>query len=471
LSTTAQSAGVVSFEQARELILDYCRHVAPPATREIALVQSLGLVLAQTVPADRDFPPFPRATRDGYAVRAADLSATPATLRVLGQIKAGAGFHGRVGAGEAVEIMTGAAVPQGADAVVMVEYTMRREAIDQVEIQRAVVTGENVVAAGAEARAGQQMLAAGTRLGPAQIAVAAACGEEKIRVYQKPRVALLSTGDELVDISETPGPQQIRNSNSYSLAAQVEAAGGEAMRLPVAPDEPRKLSTLLQAGLAADMLLISGGVSAGKFDLVEPALKRLGAEFFFTGALIQPGRPIVFGELRPQGLKPPSKNAAYGTTKARAVIRTNKNSIHGTTDGRALQRPTPGHGRSSASEIAKAAAGRAVPFFGLPGNPVSAMVTFDLFARPLLEALSGASPARLPAAKARLKKDLKTKTGLTRFLPAILEGGIDDPHVEIVPWQGSGDLLAASRANCYLVVPPDRESIPAGEIVSILMRS
>lgn len=449
LGTIAQSAGVVSFEQARERVLEYCGRVAPPAATVIPLLQGLGRVLAEPVLADRDFPPFPRATRDGYAVQAADLTATPASLRVIGQIKAGASFAGRVGSGEAIEIMTGAAVPQGADAVVMVEYTTRRPGSDQVEIQRAVVSGENLVAAGAEAKAGQHMLATGTRLGPAQIAVAAACGQRIISVYQKPRVALLATGDELVDISETPGPQQIRNSNSYSLAAQVEAAGGEAMRLPVAPDEPRKLTTLLHAGLAADMLLVSGGVSAGKFDLVEPALKSMGAEFFFTGALIQPGRPIVFGEIRFSG-------GGNGAAQSRARA----------TAERGVFEPAQPPGAAAHVHSLR----QSIPFFGLPGNPVSTMVTFDLFARPVLEALGGSTPSRLPSAKARLKKDFKTKTGLMRFLPAILEGAIGDPQVEVVPWQGSGDLLAAARANCYLVVPPDRESIAAGELVSILLR-
>lgn len=439
MSTVAQSAGVVSFEKARELVLEYCQRFPPPAATEIPLLQALGRALAEPVLADRDFPPFPRATRDGYAVRAADLKTTPVTLRVIGQIKAGASFNARVAPGEAAEIMTGAAVPSGADAVVMVEYTAHDQSNHQVEIQRPVAVGENVVAAGAEAKAGQQMLAARTRLGPAQIAVAAACGRERIQISRKPRVALLATGDELVEISETPGPQQIRNSNSYSLAAQVEAAGGEAMRLPVAPDEPRKLTTLLHAGLAADMLLVSGGVSAGKFDLVEPVLKNLGAEFFFTGALIQPGRPVVFGELR-------FDSGGNGSNKSRA-----------TGDPGGLDRFR--------------ARRTVIPFFGLPGNPVSTMVTFDLFVRPVLDALGGATPARLALAKARLKKDFKTKTGLTRFLPAILDGGVDDPQVEIVPWQGSGDLLAAARANCYLVVPPDRESIAAGDMVSVLVRS
>jgi molybdopterin molybdotransferase len=462
MSATLQSAGALSFEQARETVLKYCRQIAPPPGEEVPLLGALGRVLAEPVRADRDFPPFPRATRDGYAVRSADLKTVPATLRVVGQVKAGGSFDREVAEGEAVEIMTGAAVPEGADAVVMVEYTSTKNAAGrngapgratEVEIERASAAGENIVPAGAEARAGQEILPHGVRLGPAQIAMAAGAGQARIKTYRLPRVAILSTGDELVEVSKIPGPFQIRNSNSYSLAAQVSAAGGEPVRLPVAPDAPRKLATLLDAGLAADMLLVSGGVSMGKFDLVEQALKSLGAEFFFTGALIQPGRPVVFGQVEFQRLKPKSKTVDYGTMKARALIRTKKS-----------------EDLFPASELSVDAGSRSVPFFGLPGNPISAMVCFDLFARPVLDALGGAIPSRLSVAKARLRTAVKTKTGLTRFLPAILQGGVFDPEVEAITWQGSGDLLASARANCYLVVPPDRDSIAAGEMVSVVIR-
>jgi len=448
MHSPAQTAGILSFQEAYALVETYCRRILdrPKQAEEVPLLQSLGRVLAEPVLADRDFPPFPRATRDGYAIRAADLSAQgPISLRVVGQVKAGDSYDLPLASGEAVEIMTGAAVPQGADAVVMVEYTERktnhkghqgsqREAVseqkapddvleglgepkgnsvaiepdDLVEIKRMVSAGENVVPAGAEAKAGQELLPRGTRMGPAQIAMAAAAGSASLQVFRKPRVAILSTGDELVDVAEKPGPSQIRNSNSYSLAALVAAKGGEPVQLPIAPDEEVKLTELVREGLKADLLLLSGGVSMGKFDLVEKVLKELGAEFFFTGAMIQPGKPVVFG----------------------AVSET--------------------------------------PFFGLPGNPVSVMVTFDLFARQLVEALSGAEPSRQKSATARLKKEFKTKTGLTRFLPAILEGELYDAEIEVVPWQGSGDLLAAARANCYLVVPPDREKLAKGEMVTVV---
>lgn len=454
MPTAAQSTGVLSFEDGYELVQQHCRQIlgsrSAPA-EEVLLAQALGRVLAEPVLADRDFPPFPRATRDGFAVRAADSQKDSrngaATLRIVGQVRAGDSYDLPVAEGEAVEIMTGAAVPAGADAVVMVEYTERKiveienkpdskgheqseEPTDDrildipgdppqppekrteelVEIQRPVATGENIVPAGAEARAGQELLPRGIRLGPAQIAMAAAAGAARVKVHCKPRVAILSTGDELVDLIEKPGVSQIRNSNSYSLAALVAMYGGEPVQLPIAPDEEHKLTELVQEGLKADMLLLSGGVSMGKFDLVEQVLKNLGAQFFFTGAMIQPGKPIVFGRLG------------------------------------------------------------SVPFFGHPGNPVSVMVTFELFARQVVEALAGAEPSRLKSAKAALKKEFKTRTGLTRFLPAALTGGLNDPQVEIVPWQGSGDMLAAARANCYLVVPPDREKLEAGEMVTVLTR-
>jgi molybdopterin molybdotransferase len=456
MNTAVQSAGVLSFEDAYEVVREHCQQILKAGdrqTEEVLLMQAVGRILAESVKADRDFPPFPRATRDGFAVRADELARGLTLLRVVGQVRAGDSYDLPVATGEAVEIMTGAAVPLGADAVVMVEYTERKvqqvsyrgheepqsgssedrgsiadddqildiadhgkpspveqKTEDWVEIQRIVTAGENIVPAGAEAQAGQELLPSGVRLRSAQIALAAAAGKASMKVYRKPRVAILSTGDELVEVAEKPGPSQIRNSNSYSLAALVKECGGEAVQLPIAPDQEGKLTELIQEGLKADMLLLSGGVSMGKFDLVEQALKSLGAKFFFTGALIQPGKPVVFGEVG------------------------------------------------------------SIPFFGLPGNPVSVMVTFELFARQVVEALSGAEPERLKSAKARLRKDFKTKTGLTRFLPARLDGGLDDPEVEVVPWQGSGDMLAAARANCYLVVPPDREKLAKGEMVTVVLR-
>lgn len=403
-----------TFSQARSIVEQYASALAPSSPEMLSLLEGVGFVLAEDLRADRDFPPFPRSTRDGFAVRAADTSTEPARLRCTGELRAGASLEQsaiKVGKGEAVEIMTGAPVPEGADAVVMVEHTSR--AGDAVTLNRAVAAGENVVRAGSEARRGEVMVARGTRIHHATVAVAAAIGRADVAVHGRPRVAILATGDELVDINLPPGPNEIRNSNSYSLAAQVQAAGGEPTILPVARDEADELALLLRKGAEADLLLITGGVSMGKYDLVEQVLASFEARFLFTGAMIQPGKPVVFGELKIDG--------------------------------------------------------SVTPFFGLPGNPVSTMVTFQLFVQPVLDALSGAKPRALPFARASLRKDFSSKTGLTRFLPASLSGTHERPEVELIRWQGSGDLMAASRANCYIVVPPDKEQFVAGEMITVLM--
>ncbi len=403
---------ILSFLDARASVEEIAAQVPTPEPELFDLLAAPGRILAESVIADRDFPPFPRATRDGYAVRAADLAKFPAVLRVVGEIRAGGPVQETTTRErECAEIMTGAPVPSSADAVVMVEYTSR--AGDTVEIKRGVSAGENIVPAGAEAKRGETLLGPGTRLTAAAIAVAGSCGRHQLHVYKRPKVAILSTGDELVDVAAQPAANQIRNSNSYSLAAQVQGVGGVPVVLPIAPDEPTRLRHLIQEGLSSDLLLLSGGVSMGKYDLVEQVLAEFGAEFFFTGAEIQPGRPVVFG---------------------RAAARSGA-------------RPTC--------------------FFGLPGNPVSTMVCFELFARTMVEALGGATPRKLQFTQARLKSDVKVKTGLTRFLPAILTGEYGRTEIELVKWQGSGDMAATARSNCYLVVPPDREKLTAGEMVSV----
>jgi molybdopterin molybdotransferase len=421
---------VLTFEDARRAVeeqaaLIRANNVRPLRAESVDLLAAAGRVLAEPVLADRDIPPFPRSTRDGYAVRSADLSELPATLEMIGEIKAGEKLDRippAIGSRQTVAIMTGAPVPTGPDAVVMVEYTSQRG--KQVEITRAVAPGENIVPRGAEARAGTTLLDRGLRLNEAAIALAASVGKSRLQVYARHRVAVLTTGDEIVDIDATPGPTQIRNSNSYSLAAQIRRAGGEPVLLPVAPDELQRLRRLIEEGLNSDLLLMTGGVSMGRYDLVEQALSEMNADFFFTGAKIQPGRPVVFGKC---GAGTPARDGV-STPRARTY------------------------------------------FFGLPGNPVSTMVTFELFARPMLEALAGESPRKLIFLHARLKKEIRVKTGLKRFLPAILSGEFEHSEVELVAWQGSGDIAAIARANCYIVIPPDRECIAAGEWVAVMMR-
>ena len=410
----AEPADFLSFEEARRVVEEHASRLRPRGRELLGLLAASGRVLAEPIHADRDFPPFPRAARDGYAVHAADLEKLPANLEVIGEIKAGASPAQipQVARGQSAAIMTGAAAPAGSDAVVMVEYTSPSG--NRVEIARGVSTGENIVPAGSEAKRSDLLIRPGARVTYAEIAVAAAVGRSRLLVYAQPRVAVLSTGDEVVDVDVPPGPNQIRNSNTYSLAAQIQAAGGDPVLLPIAPDELVRLRELLKEGLEADLLLIAGGVSMGKYDLVEPVLAEMQAEFFFTGAKIQPGKPIVFGQV------PLSENHRY--------------------------------------------------FLGLPGNPTSTMVTFELFARPMLEALAGMKVRQLTFLHARLKAAIQTKTGLTRFLPASLTGEFASAEVELVRWQGSGDIAAVARANCYVVVPPDRQRIEAGAWVAVLQR-
>jgi molybdopterin molybdotransferase len=419
-----EPSGILSFEEARAVVEDHASRLRPKGRELLGLLDSSGRVLAEPIHADRDFPPFPRAARDGYAVLAADLGVLPATLEVIGEARAGAAEIPPVTAGKTVAIMTGAAVPSGADAVVMVEHTSR--AGNHVQVVRGVSAGDNIVPMGAEGKRGEQLLSSGTRLSYAEIALAASAGRSRLVVHAKPRVAVLSTGDEVVDVDVPPGPNQIRNSNSYSLATQIQAAGGEPLLLPIAPDEARRLRELLTEALDADLLVIAGGVSMGKYDLVERVLAEMQAEFFFTGALIQPGKPIVFGRV-PSGAGAPAREAA-------------------------------------------SAVGHRKYFFGLPGNPISTMVTFELFARPVIEALAGMAVRKLAFVHAKLKTEIRTKTGLKRFLPACLSGEFERSEVELVRWQGSGDIGAVARSNCYIVVPPDREKIEAGEWVPVLLR-
>ncbi|MGD0788849.1 MAG: molybdopterin molybdotransferase MoeA [Terracidiphilus sp.] len=415
------------YDEAAELVAAYCARLARlrPSSESVGLDLAAGRVLAQPLCADRDQPPFARSTRDGYACRAREAFIHK-FLRLAGSSRAGDPPAGPLPKGAAWEIMTGASVPAGADAVMMIEHV--EQAGDRLRLlpPRKIEEGENVVDQGAQARAGDELLPAGTVIHSAQIALAAACGYTALDVFARPRVAILTTGDELVPVALLPAAGQIRNSNAPMLAAMVEAAGGEHWVLPTAADSAEALDAALAQAADASLLLITGGVSAGKFDLVKPALARAGARFHFTGVRIQPGKPLVFGEL-------PVRNARtvpeeYGTKC----------------------------------------------FFGLPGNPVSSAVTFLLFAAPVLAALAGRLECGPRFALARLasKTDKHGKAGLMRFLPAACTfGGAAGqlPEVALVPMQGSGDLAALARSNCFLVVPEDAQHFDAGAIVRILL--
>ena len=391
----------LTFDQARELVLHEVGLSAQ--VQPVQLAEAEGRVLAEEILADRDYPPFRRSARDGFAIRAADA---PGELRVLGQVRAGEAFPGTVGPGEAVEIMTGAPLPEGADAVVMVEHTERVG--ERVRIRPAIKSGDNFTPRGADAAASEMVLHAGRRIGFAEAAALASMGRVAVVVYGRPRVAILPTGDELVETSESPSAVQIRNSNAISLAYQVRRAGGIPQVLPIARDNVGSIRGLIAEGLKADLLLISGGVSAGKYDLVKTVLAELGAKFFFERVAIQPGQPLAFG-------------------KAQGKY-----------------------------------------FFGLPGNPGSTMITFETIARGALEKMQGIANPILPLLKARLAKPVSQKTGLTRFLPANLSA--DGSTVEPAVSGGSGDLPALARCNAFLVTKPDREVWATGEDIRVLVK-
>jgi molybdopterin molybdotransferase len=434
---------MISYSQARHIIIEQLGRkiaAASPLAEGVALASAHGRILAGEVAGDRDYPPFDRSTRDGYAVRAADVRTVESRetvsfggvssqagtregggLKCVGEIKAGDTPPPMPGAGECLQIMTGAAVPAGADAVVMIEFTKRDG--DLVRFTRGVHAGQNIVRRGSEARAGQVVLQAGTRMGYAEMALAAQVGAAELQCVARPRVAILSTGDEMVTVDETPGPFQIRNSNAVSLAAQVRLAGGDPVMIGIAPDREAELREKISEGLRSDILVLSGGVSMGIYDLVEKVLREIKAEFFFDAVAIRPGKPAVFAMC----------------------------------EGK--------------------------PVFGLPGNPLSTMVTFELFVALAIDMYGGAPPRALPFVQAVLAEDLNEKPGMTHFLPACVEftDGIGHPNndlagkvevgrVRALRWQGSGDIAAMAKANCFLVVAPEITHLPAGAGVPILLR-
>ena len=391
----------LSYRDARAVVLHELAAAAPqPETETVDLETAYGRVLAQNVHADRDYPTLDRSARDGFAVRSADL---PGRLHVIGEVRAGEASHAQIGTREAIEIMTGAPIPEGADTIIMIEHVERQA--DFITYANPAPAGQFINYRGGESRAGALLLPAGARLGYAEIGLLASVGCVNLSVYVQPRVAIIATGDELVAPHQTPLPHQIRNSNAYSLAVQVRRAGGIPEILDVARDDQAQTRTLIERGLKADLLLLSGGVSAGKYDFVETALCELGAHLFFNRVAIQPGQPLVFGSVRNRF------------------------------------------------------------FFGLPGNPASTMVTFELFARNAVETLAG-QPAREPIfLAAQLTTDFRHRRGLTRFLPASVS---PDGQLTPIPWTGSSDIAALTRANAFMVVDPDRSEWKAGETMPVL---
>ena len=402
-------SAVLSVQSARDVVLQHCqRIVGKQAVETVALLESFQRVIAETVTLDCDQPPFARSMRDGFALRAEDLQSAPVSLRCVGEVKAGEAAETTLRAGEAFQIMTGAPVPEGANAVVMVEYT-DRQSDTVVRVLKPVKAGENVAPKGSERRAGETVLRPGRRISTFEAAVLATTGKAEVLVYRRPVVGILATGDELVGVEVVPGAGQIRNSNSVSLYGQVLKNGGIPMILDTAKDNLPDLRRQIQRGLEFDVLLVSGGVSMGKYDLVEPVFKELGVTVHFESVSMRPGKPTVFA-----------------TWKDRWV-------------------------------------------FGLPGNPLSTFVAFELFVRPVLRVLQGLPAADLPVVKGTLQADVVERSGRSAFLPAHVSSGSGTLEISPVNWKGSADVFGAVESNGLLIVPSEAAHLNQGETVDALL--
>ena len=395
----------LTVEEALERIL---RAVPAMPAQETGLLGALGRVLAEDVRAERDVPPFTNSAMDGYAVRGADVERAPARLRVVGQIAAGSLADRAIGPGEAMRIMTGAPLPEGADTIVRVEDTDNGAEI--VTVTAPTARGTSVRRAGEDLRAGEPVFPRGTILRPAEIGVIATTGRSRVKVVRAPRVAVLSTGDEVVELDAELRPGQIRDANRYSLSAAVTAAGCEAWTLGIVRDTADALRDALREAMAADAIVTSGGVSVGDHDHVKPVVSEMGTMDFWSIA-IRPGRPLAFGELR---------------------------------DG-----------------------ARRVPIFGLPGNPVSSLLTFELFVRPALLRMSGYQNVSRPRARARLTERIDKPAHLRFFARGIHAPGAGT--VRTTGPQGSGILRSMALANCLIDLPAGAARHEPDETVDVIL--
>jgi molybdopterin molybdotransferase len=397
---------MISVKSAIETIL---KEIKPLGVESLDIMNSMGRVLGEDIIAARNNPPWDNSAMDGYALRADDARTagpeSPVTLKVIYDLPAGHAPKSAIGKGEAVRIMTGAPVPEGADSVIMVELT---EAGDgTVGIRSKVNIGDNIRKSGEDFKAGDMVIKKGAVIRPAEISMLATVGVPFVFAYKRPRVAVVSTGDELVDINEVPHMGKITNSNSYALSALVAECGAVPLTLGIARDTKESLRAKLEAAMDADCIISSGGVSVGDYDFVKDVLKDMGSQMIFWKVAMKPGKPLAFGVI---GGK---------------------------------------------------------PAFGLPGNPISSMVAFEQFVRPALLKMSGRSAIFRAALSARLTKDIKIKPGRMNFIRAELM--IEDAGLTVTPLdgQGSGVISTTVRANCYVIVPEDSSGFKKDETVKV----
>jgi len=402
---------MISVEAALEIILS---EIKPLGMERVNILSAMGRVLGEDIVADTNNPPWDNSAMDGYAVRAADTKEAskdqPVTLQIIEDLPAGYVAKKSVKRGQTIRIMTGAPMPNGADAVIMVEETARPEARgkrQEVKVFKEAKVGDNVRKAGEDFKKGDIVLRKGMTIRPPEIGMLAAVGKPNVYVYQQPNVAVLSTGDELIEIEEAPMNGKIRNSNSYAIAAQIKACGATPIQLGIARDTKKDLKEKLEFGLTADCIVSSGGVSVGDFDFVKDVLKQMGSEMRFWKVAMKPGKPLAFGVIA------------------------NK------------------------------------PAFGLPGNPISSMVAFEQFARPAILKMMGKKDIFKRAFDALLTKPVKKKAGRMHFVRAALEQKHGQFYVTPLEGQGSGILSSMVKANCLIILSEDAKDVEKDSKVKV----
>ncbi len=397
---------MISVEEALAILL---ANLPDKNIEEVSFQSALGRILAEDLIGTTDIPPFDRSAVDGYAVLASDVENAPVELAISGESRAGGGMPGELKSGEAIAIMTGAPVPDGADSIQMVEQSRLLSDGRKVAILKPVKVHENIAPRGSEARSGQVVLRSGHRIGPAEIAVMATFGYSRVKTYRKPSVAIVATGDELVEFDQAPRPDQIRNSNAYCLASQLQYMDIEADYLGIAKDDKEELRRKMRLGLERDVLIITGGVSMGEYDFVQDVFHDLGLEILFSKVAIKPGKPTVFAR------------------RGDKLV------------------------------------------FGLPGNPISALITFECFVRPALGRLCGMKKPELPRMMGELLSDMKQSPGRTAFLPAWVSWEEDGWKVEPLVWKSSADIVGFTGANATFIFPKNREFLSRGERVELML--
>lgn len=379
-------------------------HLPPRRIETRTLSTALGYTTAEDVFSDVDIPPFDKSAMDGFAVCSSDLKSIPVELELIETVPAGKLPTKILKPGKTIKIMTGAPIPTGADAVVMKEKT--EESGCSVRFLETIRKGSNICYQGEDLKKGALVIPAGTSLRAQEIGVLAMVGRDKVKVYQKPSVAILSTGDELIPINRRPRGAQIRNSNSYTLTAQLAQMGCAVTNLGIAPDEEQVLTRLIKKGLKNDMFVLSGGVSVGEYDIVEAVLTKLGVKILFNQVAIKPGKPVVFG------------------LKDNTLV------------------------------------------FGLPGNPVSAFVITEVFIRPAIAELVGNESIKRPIITARLMTPL-TSSERTQYIPA--NYSVQTQEVTPVGWHGSADLVSLTRANALIILPPGLPPKKSNDAVEVML--